>query len=93
MHKIGRFEGTDDSDKAQRTLDEFSFFVMIEDKKKMRERVSCLDEVAELALACVSADGIVGSDLGEGVPKRSSKKVLPRLLHLMAYFNETDDAG
>jgi hypothetical protein len=73
VHKIGRFEGADDSDKAQRTLDGFSFFVMIQDKRKMRERVSSLDEVGELALAHVSADGYVGSDLGEEGSQRSSK--------------------
>lgn len=80
VHKIGRFEGADDSDKAQRTLDGFSFFVMIQDKKKMRERVSSLDEVGELALAHVSADGYVGSDLGEEGSQRSSKLVLLRAI-------------
>jgi hypothetical protein len=75
VHKIGRFEGADDSDKAQRTLDGFSLFVMIQDKSRMRERISSLDEVGELALAHVSADGYVGSDLGEEGAQRSSRLV------------------
>jgi hypothetical protein len=80
VHKIGRFEGADDADKAQRTLDGFSFFVLIQDKKRVRERVSSLDEVGELALAHVSADGFVGSDLGEEGSQRSSKLVLLRAI-------------
>lgn len=75
MHSVGRFEGADEEDKAHRTLDQFSFFVSIQDKRRTRERVSDLDEVGELALACVSADGFVGSDLGEATNQRSSKPV------------------
>jgi len=64
IHEYGRFEGADDADKAQRTLDRFSLFVMIQQNKgRVRERPSSLDEVGELALGHVSADGFVGSDL------------------------------
>lgn len=53
---------------------------MIQDKNKIRERVSSLDEVGELALASVSADGIVGSDLGDEGSLRSTKLVRTRVV-------------